>query len=368
MPRPGKVIDARGGVSDGTIVDIAFIGCGSHSFRNIYPCFHFLPVELKAVCDLNQERADAFGEKFGAESFTDYKKMIAETKVDVVFIVTGYDSAGRPLDPEIAKACLDAGCHVWMEKPPAATSAELEVLKSFAASKGKTVLTGFKKMFFPCNEKAAELIQRDDFGDVSIAHFEYPLYIPSVDEFETYGSGTKVQKVLAFLDHICHPASIMVYLLGYPTQLIYHRNEFGAGTAHFKFQNDTTAEIHCNTGACFDGGMEETKIFSKRGTQISIKNNNRITYHRNIGHEYGNEQNYYTASPEETSATWEPEFSLGQLYNKGLFMLGYMNETNEIIQAAIEDREVKKGTLDQAIILTRIFEAFAQGPDKLIDI
>jgi len=65
--------------------------------------------------------------------------------------------------------------------------------------------------------------------------------------------------------------------------------------------------------------------------------------------------------PEQVSAAWEPEFSLGQLYNKGLFLLGYYNEINEFARSILENRPPKKGTLDQAWQVTRIFEAFAEG-------
>ena len=61
---------------------------------------------------------------------------------------------------------------------------------------------------------------------------------------------------------------------------------------------------------------------------------------------------------------WEPEFSLGQLYNKGLFLLGYYQEIQEFAAALLEKRPMKKGTLEQAWQVTRIFEAFAEGCGK----
>ena len=63
---------------------------------------------------------------------------------------------------------------------------------------------------------------------------------------------------------------------------------------------------------------------------------------------------------------WEPEFSLGQLYNKGLFLLGYYNEINEFTRSILENRSPLKGTLEQAWQVTRIFEAFADGPGRQI--
>jgi predicted dehydrogenase len=79
--------------------------------------------------------------------------MLAQETLDAVFIVTGYNPLGRPLYPAIAMDCLAAGCHVWMEKPPAASCAEIKRLQQAAAWADRQVMVGFKKMFFPLRLK-----------------------------------------------------------------------------------------------------------------------------------------------------------------------------------------------------------------------
>jgi hypothetical protein len=54
------------------------------------------------------------------------------------------------------------------------------------------------------------------------------------------------------------------------------------------------------------------------------------------------------------------------LYNKGLFLLGYFGEVNEFASAILENRPLAKGHLDHAWQATRIFEAFFEGPGKVI--
>ena len=68
----------------------------------------------------------------------------------------------------------------------------------------------------------------------------------------------------------------------------------------------------------------------------------------------------------ETSSIWEPEFSLGQLYNKSLFLQGFYNEINDFARCILDDTPPTRGTLAQARAATGIFEAFAQGPGKTI--
>lgn len=81
-----------------------FIGCGGHSFRNVYPVLRYLPVDLVAVCDFDGDRARAYASTFGAErSYTDHQSMLADD-LDCVFVVTGVSSY-----TDIAVDCLSAG-------------------------------------------------------------------------------------------------------------------------------------------------------------------------------------------------------------------------------------------------------------------
>jgi predicted dehydrogenase len=364
-------INFRGQLVDQPEIRAGFIGCGSHSFRNIYPTFQFAPVNLVATCDLEIEKARAFAAKFAAaHAYADYREMLAREQLDAVFIVTGYDKMGRPVYPPIAADCLRAGCHVWMEKPPAATCKELADLDALSRQTGRNVMVGLKKMFFPANEKAAELMRQPEFGRISLATFQYPQYVPAVEELAAYAQGQRVEKVVGFLDHLCHPVSLMLFLLGMPHTLYYQRSPSGAALATFTFPSGTVASLALTHGASRDAGMERTLLVGDAGRHIVVDNNVRVMYHRDPPYEpgtgYGTAPNYYTGVPGDTTASWEPEFSLGQLYNKGLFLLGYYGEVNEFARSILAKRPVAKAHLEHAWQATHIFEAFAQGPGEVI--
>lgn len=361
-------IDFSGKLVDEKEIRAGFIGCGSHSFRNIYPTFQYAPVNLVAVCDLSLEKAQAFAVKFGAKNaYCDYHEMLEKEELDAVFIVTGYDERGRPLYPQQAVDCLHAGCHVWIEKPPAATAAEIVWMQQAAQQAGRNVMVGMKKMFFPANEKARELAVAADFGDVSLAVLQYPQFVPTVAEFSAYQRGTR-NSVMAFLDHLCHPVSLMLYLFGMPKTLFYQRSAQGAAAASFTFEQGAVVSLLLHHGSSLANGMERTMIVSNKGKHIIVDNNIRVSYHQSPDHGYGTSPNYFQGLPSENTAVWEPEFSLGQLYNKGLFLLGYFGEVNEFARSILEERKPAKCTLEQALQATRIFEAFAQGPGKVISL
>ena len=358
-------IDFKGRLVDEQQVRAGFIGCGSHSFRNLYPTFQFAPVALAATCDLSLEKAQAFAAKFGAPAaYCDHRKMLETEKLDCVFLCTGYDSAGRPTYPALAAECLQAGLHVWMEKPLAASCAEIEAMQSLADAAGKNVMVGLKKMFFPANEKARSLMDEADFGRPTLATLQYPQYVPTVAELDRYRKGEKVNGAVTFLDHLCHPASVLLLLLGMPHEMHYRRSATGAGVVTFGFAGGAVASLALTHGSSRVGGMERTTIVSDRGQHIVVDNNVRVTLYRGTPPGYGDKPDFYTTPAAQTAAYWEPEFSLGQLYNKGLFLLGYYGEVNEFARSILDRRPPAKGTLRHAWQVTRIFEAFAQGEGR----
>ena len=362
-------IDFKGRLLEEAEIRAGFIGCGSHSFRNLYPVFQFAPVNLVATCDLDGRKAEMFAAKFGAKSsYSCHREMLEKENLDAVFICTGYDHRGRPLYPGLALESLQKGCHVWIEKPPAASRDEILKMQKAANDAGKNVVVGLKKMFFPANEKAKELMHSADFGKTQLVTLQYPQYVPSPGEFEDYIRKGEKNAVVGFLDHLCHPASLLIHLLGMPESLYYERSESGAGLATFRYASGVIASIILTHGSSRNGGMEHTLIVSDKGQHITVVNNTRVTLHRMPPLGYGDAPSFYAGTPGQVSSVWEPEFSLGQLYNKGLFLMGYYNEINEFAKSVLEKRPPSKGTLEHAWQVTRIFEGFTEGPGKQISL
>ncbi len=361
-------IDFHGRIVDEPEIRAGAIGCGSHAFRNVYPVYQFAPVNLVATCDLVLEKAQAFARQFGAErSYTDYHEMLDKESLDAVFIVTKYDERGRPYYPDLAVDCLSAGRHVWIEKPPAATCRDVERMMAAAEANNRLVMVGMKKMFFPANQKAKELMDSEDFGRVTVATIRYPLTIPAEEDLRRYlEEEARVPEVVGFLDHLCHPTSLLLYLFGMPRHFYYERADGGGGAAVFTYDTGPVVTVVFSRGASVNAGMEHTFIAAENGRHIIVDNNLRVSYHRNPRIGYGDSPDFYVGDLDDAVAFWEPEFSLGQLYNKGLFLLGYYNEINEFARCILDSTAPTRGTLLDAWRTTHIFEKFAEGPGKRI--
>jgi D-galactose 1-dehydrogenase len=82
----------------------------------------------------------------------------------------GIVSVNTPPDVRhaIAREALEAGKHVLLEKPPAATLAEFEDLKAFAAEKGKVLFATWHSQFNPAVDEAKALLARHGVRSVQI--------------------------------------------------------------------------------------------------------------------------------------------------------------------------------------------------------
>jgi predicted dehydrogenase len=229
-------------------------------------------------------------------------------------------------------------------------------------------MVGFKKGFAPANRKAAELMRTPGFGRVQFVSASYPQGIPTQDELDRYlHNHEPVPAAVAFLDHLCHPMSLLVSLVGAPVTLFFQRAPSGAGVATFTHPSGAVSVLHLSHGASWNGGLERTCIVGDAGQHIVVENNVRVSLHRNPVTEggYGAAPDFYGGGTDHATALWEPEFSLGQLYNKGLFLLGYYGEITEFAAAVLEDREPIHAGLRDAWAVTHTFRAFARGEGRV---
>ena len=333
---------------------LAAIGCGGHAQRNLVPTYPFAPVDLVAVCDLDRARADACARMWGpAAVYTDHREMLERERPDAAVIVTNYDAEGRPRYPALAIDAMRAGAHAWIEKPPASSSAEVLQMKEVSRETGRFVGVGFKKMFAPANRKAKEILSRPEFGPVSTLTARYPQSLPPPED------RADARKMLGFLDHIVHPYSVIRYLGGPIDSLYVERNERTGGTiTSIRFATGAVGSLHLSAGQSGMAPLERTEIVGA-GANLVVENNLRVTYYRPGAPEggYGRAGTFY-GDDHHAPLTWEPEFSLGQLYNKGLFLLGYAPEILYFCECVLENRPPEVGNLEDALEIMRIYEAY----------
>ncbi|MFP5115393.1 Gfo/Idh/MocA family protein [Bacillaceae bacterium C204] len=336
---------------------VCFIGAGGHSYRNIYPTFQYAPVELLAICDKDEKKAAAYAKQFGANAYyTDHLKMLEMERPDAVFIVTSYHPDGRVQATDLAMDALKAGSHVWMEKPTAATPQEIEQLLTVSKKYNRYCMTGLKKIFFPTIEKVKEIMSLPEFGRPSSIYIRYPQPMPPLQDRQD------LTKITSLLDHIFHPAAIIHFLMGQIGQITYEWEPFNGGSVtSIRFLSGAIGTLHMAAGISGSSPLERLEIVGE-GANIVVENGVKVTYYRKASlPAYGRAPSFMVEN-EAAPLQWEPEFSLGQLYNKNLFYLGYVQEVNHFCESVLSGKPLKKGTLEESLEILKLLDAYRNTP------
>jgi predicted dehydrogenase len=109
--------------------------------------------EIAGLCSRGiDQRADITGEFPGVALFSDYAEALKVAKPDAVSINTWPDTHG-----EYAKMALNAGCHLFIEKPLAATVKEAADIAALAKAKGLKIVIGYILRVHPSWVKFVEI-------------------------------------------------------------------------------------------------------------------------------------------------------------------------------------------------------------------
>ncbi|WP_331619670.1 Gfo/Idh/MocA family protein [Vallitalea guaymasensis] len=144
------------------------IGCGGIANGKHMPSIKKVEqIEMVAFCDIIEERAVEASKKFGTENakhYTDYKKMLSDNNLDVVYVCTpNREHSFITID------ALEAGCHVMCEKPMAKTVKEAEEMLEAAKRTGKKLTIGYQNRFRADSQYLKKSCERGDLGDVYFA-------------------------------------------------------------------------------------------------------------------------------------------------------------------------------------------------------
>ena len=136
--------------SAGSLPRIAFVGAGQYAARVLMPAFAATGAPLCGIASNGGVTAAQCARKFGvARATTDAAALICAEDVDAVVIATPHDSHAR-----MVVAALQAGKHVFVEKPLAIAADQVEAIvmaweQAGAAGHRLQLLVGFNRRFAP---------------------------------------------------------------------------------------------------------------------------------------------------------------------------------------------------------------------------
>jgi len=170
--------------------------------------------DLAWLCDLDEGQHEGLAQRYPEAQLTaKLDDVLADDSVEAVVIATPV-----PTHYELARRALEAGKHVFVEKPPAMRGAELEELCELSEERGLVLMPGHLLLYHPGVRKLKEIVDSGELGDV--------LYV--------YGNrqnlGTFRTNENALWSLGVHDLSVLLYLIEEePSEVRAHGNAFLTG-------------------------------------------------------------------------------------------------------------------------------------------
>jgi predicted dehydrogenase len=140
----------------------AVVGCGDVSIVHLQAIENLAGIDLVGVCDTDQARRAAAGERYGVPGYAGHREMIEAVRPEVVHVTTPHHQ-----HVAVAVDCLDAGVPVLLEKPIAHTLAEADRLIA-AAGRRPDVKVGIclQNRYNTATQAAHTMLRSGDLGAI----------------------------------------------------------------------------------------------------------------------------------------------------------------------------------------------------------
>ena len=248
-------------------VRTALVGCGKVGTIHAAALAGLPEAEFVAACDADATRAEAFGARYGVRPFTDLGTMLRDAGVEAVIIGTPH-----PLHAEPAVRAAEAGVHVLVEKPMAASLADCDAMLDTARKSGVTLGVISQRRFCPAVRRMKDAIDAGKIGTPALGVFvgynwrdaAYYRSDPWRGRWDTEGGGVLVNQSP-------HQLDILLWLMGPAAEV----SGYWANVNHPTVEVDDTAvaAIRFKNGGL---GSIATSVSQKPGifTKVHVHGSN----------------------------------------------------------------------------------------------
>lgn len=157
------MVDARKSSIGVALVGTGFMGkCHAMAWNNVATVYGLPRPRLEVLCDATQEAARRHASAFGfARATVDWREAVSDPLVDVVSITTP-----NGMHRAMAEAALEAGKHVWLEKPMALTLEDAKAMARLAGERpGQVTILGYNYLRNPSFLAARRMIEAGEIGE-----------------------------------------------------------------------------------------------------------------------------------------------------------------------------------------------------------
>ena len=332
---------------------IGFVGCGLHASNSIWPCLRYAPIEIAHACDLELENAEGNRRLFGAERATgDLHEVLDDESVQAVFVV------GPPaMHHEVGLQVLEAGKHLFIEKPAGDTLAHALELEAAAERNGFQCQVGFMKRFAHGYRLAPEIAAKPEFGGVRLCKVNYSHWrMPPIDWLDNDWHMHLVYMAV-------HPLDLVHFFMGDAVEahLLKRTADDGRNTCVLTLLYDSGASAIVNNSAC-DPLVQEWVELSGANELISVRN--LVEFRHWVDPAWKSFADLSAGPDENAVRTWHPEFAIPYQQADSMWLQGYAGEVVAFAESLLAGRPVTPSIAD-GVTTMRYVEAIERAPEGM---
>ncbi|WP_164730417.1 Gfo/Idh/MocA family protein [Pelagibacterium montanilacus] len=302
---------------------VALIGCGAFANAALVPAMRMAPLDVVAVCDLDEARAVSTQHATGApHRFSTAEELVKFEDIDAAVV-----AIGPTVYPRLVPGLLEAGLDVFVEKPPALAAADARAMQQAAKAAGKQLAVGFMKRFATGYRMAREITERPEFGRVAHVSARIstgvwkPVWAKELDAFSFV------------MDHSVHFLDLIAFFGGpvrSVTALPLVRDGGRMGFAVLLgFDNGATGVLEISNLESRGVPNERVQIMGDRGQSVTVENVTRVTYSR----EAAPMAEGRPFDPDTERQVWEPNMTNISQENASVVHMGYAGEMRNFARA-----------------------------------
>jgi predicted dehydrogenase len=144
---------------------LGFIGCGGVAERGHLPALQHLPdADIVALADINPGRLTQLADRFHIKNrYADFRALLCDPAIEAVAVCVP-----PQFHAQVALAALEAGKHLFIEKPLALDLTESDQLIERAARSSVKTMVGFNLRWHRLVQHACAIVQQETFGPIEL--------------------------------------------------------------------------------------------------------------------------------------------------------------------------------------------------------
>ena len=242
---------------------ISIIGAGNFTKMTMLPALKGSGANYKYIVSKGGVSGTAMAQKHGfSHSTTNVEDVLQDTEVDLVLITTRHN-----LHANMTIKCLEAGKHVFVEKPLALNDEELEKVIEAQQKSSKTVMVGFNRRFSPHAEKMKVLLgnaQMNVIATMNAGSIPANVWVHDM----LVGGGRIIGEACHFIDLITYLTGSKVKSVCMNAMGLNPEENTDNATILLKYENGSTGVINYFSNGSKAYSKERVEVYSQERTLV----------------------------------------------------------------------------------------------------